>query len=74
MNGVDIDCYAPSNYSDLEDYINFLREASAVFRPAGILLGVALHHQQYPGLVHLLVVAPLHPPPLLLLHYLFLQQ
>jgi GH18 family chitinase len=33
--------------SELEDYINFLREVSAVFRPAGILLSVALHQQQY---------------------------
>lgn len=47
MDGVDIDCYAPSNMSELEDYINFLREASAVFRPTGILLSVALHQQQY---------------------------
>jgi chitinase len=46
IDGIDVNTLAPTTADDIQDWVAFISEASKVFRPAGILLSVAMHKSQ----------------------------
>ena len=57
INGIDLNVFTIQKQSDLDDYIDFIQDASQVLRPSGILLSMTIHHNYavFPPYVYELV-------------------